>query len=56
MLKLGAGHGIPLDYIMVLPYYLKQKAPNKDHAEIQRVENTVKNVVMRMLAKIRVAK
>jgi hypothetical protein len=56
MLRLQANSSIPLDYIMVMPYYLKQKEPGKDHVETQRLENILKNLVMRNLQQIRIEK
>lgn len=46
----------PLDYIMVMPKH-KIKGKDTQHmAEVQRLENIVKNVVIRRLTEIRIIK
>lgn len=47
---------IPLDYIMRIPRYLREKNPEKDYHNMQRLENVVKNIVMKMLAQIKADK
>lgn len=47
----------PLDYIMELPKHLKQEKHNTDNfSQRLKLENMVKNIVIRMLEKIRLEK
>ena len=39
-----------------MPKYLRAKEAGKDHVKCQYLENILKNLVMRMLAKIRIDK